>query len=148
MCNHRLYCPRWVVSSHAELSNTLFLLQSQSQSTIVIGKGCALQTFWRRASSDDLLYMFLTIINAYFAEIPMLQSMRAQVSPLFPWCMHTHSQEPCRLSCSEFRLHVNSGAFPRNTLRCHKGCYPLLGTSVPRHHQLLAGKIFQFPESI
>lgn len=46
--------------------------------------GCTywwVQTFWRRASSDDLLYMFLTIINAYYAEVPMLQSMRAQVSP-------------------------------------------------------------------
>jgi hypothetical protein len=40
-----------------------------------------LQMFWRRASSDDLVYMFLTIINAYFAEVPMLQSMRAQASP-------------------------------------------------------------------
>lgn len=38
----------------------------------------AVQMFWRRASSDDLVYMFLTIINAYFAEVPMLQSMRAQ----------------------------------------------------------------------
>lgn len=40
--------------------------------------GMAVRTFWKRATSDDLLYMFLTVINTYFAEVPLLQSMRAQ----------------------------------------------------------------------
>ncbi len=44
----------------------------------------AVQTFWQRATSDDLLYMFLTLINAYFAEVLLLQNMRAQVRHVMP----------------------------------------------------------------
>ena len=34
---------------------------------------------WKRGNPDDIQLLLLTLINAYLAEVPLLQNMRAQV---------------------------------------------------------------------
>ena len=36
---------------------------------------------WRRGNPDDIQLLLLTLINAYLAEVPLLQNLRAQVRP-------------------------------------------------------------------
>ena len=34
---------------------------------------------WKRGNPDDIQLLLLTLINAYLAEVPLLQNLRAQV---------------------------------------------------------------------
>ena len=34
---------------------------------------------WKRGNPDDIQLLLLTVINAYLAEVPLLQNLRAQV---------------------------------------------------------------------
>ena len=90
----------------------------------------AVQTFWDRASSDDLLFMFLTLINGYFAEVPLLQNMRAQVSRnmaatshlilrLMLYAHRPHAvdwQGDCCDTVFVFKICPNGGSYPAHII--------------------------------
>ena len=47
-----------------------------------------MRDLWKRGNPDDIQLLLLTLINAYLAEVPLLQNLRAQVRLRHTWVVN------------------------------------------------------------